>query len=73
MGFAACRASPYAVDRNMAKDERGGQGPRTTPVTIEEPVMVPMSDADRAAAVSVLAEILTAWWTKHATEGQVGT
>jgi hypothetical protein len=40
-------------------------------VTIEEPVMVPMSDADRAAA-SVLTEI-TAWWTEHATEGQVGT
>jgi hypothetical protein len=40
----------------MAKGERGGQGSRTVPVTIEEPVLVPMSDAERAAAVSVLAE-----------------
>ena len=45
--------------RYMAKGERGGQGSRTTPVTIEEPVLVAtLSDADRAAAVSVLAEIL---------------
>ena len=51
-----CRASVCAVDRYMAKGERGGQGSRTVPVTIEEPVLVPMSDAERAAAVSVLAE-----------------
>ena len=56
------------------RGERGGQGSRTTPVTIEEPVLVPaMSDADRAAAVSVLAEILTVWWTKRITDSQVGT
>jgi hypothetical protein len=42
-------------------------------VTIEEPVLVPVLEADRAAAASVLAEILTAWWTKHATNGEVGT
>jgi hypothetical protein len=43
------------------------------PVTIEEPVLVPMSDAERVAAVSALAEILTAWWTKHGSDGKIGT
>jgi hypothetical protein len=57
----------------MAKGERGGQGSRTVPVTIEEPVLVPMSDAERVAAVSALAEILTAWWTKHGSDGKIGT
>jgi len=32
-----------------------------------------MSDADRAAAVSVPAEILTAWWTKHAIDADIDT
>jgi hypothetical protein len=68
----ARRASRDAVDHCMAGG-RGGQGSRTTPVTIEEPVLVPVLEANRAAAVSVLAEILTAWWTKHATNGEVGT
>jgi len=31
-----------------------------------------MSDAERAAAVSVLADILAAWWMKRADDGQVG-
>jgi hypothetical protein len=52
----------------MVKGERGGRGSRTMPVTIEEPVAVPMSAAERAAAVSVLADILTAWWTKRGSE-----
>ena len=38
----------------------------------EGPGLVPMSDAGRAAAVSVLAEILAAWWMKRASDGQVG-
>jgi len=42
-------------------------------VGIEEPDLVPMSDAERAAAVSVLAEILTAWWVKHASDGRIDT
>jgi hypothetical protein len=42
-------------------------------VTIEEPVLVPMSDAERAAAVSVLTEISAAWWTKHVTGGRIVT
>jgi len=41
-------------------------------VRIEEPGLVPMSDAERAAAVSVLADILAAWWMKRADDGQVG-
>ena len=57
----------------MVAGESGGQGSRTARVTIEEPVLVPMSGAERAAAVSVLAGIPTAWWTKHASDGQVGT
>jgi hypothetical protein len=40
--------------------ERGsGRGSRTAPVRVEEPVLVPMSDAERAVAVSALADILT--------------
>jgi hypothetical protein len=35
-------------------------------VTIEEPGLVAMSDTDRAAAVSVLADVLVAWWMKPA-------
>ena len=45
----------------------------TALVTIEEPVLVPMSQAERIAAVSVLAEIFTAWWTKHASDNQSDT
>jgi hypothetical protein len=37
----------------MAKGERGGQGSRTVPVAIEEPVLVPMSDAERASSEDV--------------------
>jgi hypothetical protein len=63
------RIAPVAavVDRSMAMGERGERGSRTRPVTVEEPVLVPMSDADRAAAVSALTEILTAWWIKRQT------
>jgi hypothetical protein len=32
-----------------------------------------MSDAKRVAAVSVLAEVLTAWWAKHASDGRIDT
>ncbi len=42
------------VDQSMAMAERGGRGSRTRPVTVEEPVLVPMSNADRAAAVSAI-------------------
>jgi len=52
----------------MANVERSGQGSRTRPVVVEEPVLVPMlSEDDRAAAVSVLTEIIAAWWLKHHT------
>jgi hypothetical protein len=61
-----------AVDRCVVTSEQGGRGSRTARVRIEEPGLVPMSDAERAAAVSVLADILAAWWMKRADDGQVG-
>jgi len=40
-------------------------------VSVEEPVLVPMSAAERSAAVSVLTEILTTWWIRQqATDDQ---
>jgi hypothetical protein len=56
----------------MANVERGGRGSRTRPVVVEASVLVPtLSEADQAAAVSVLTEILAAWWTKQqATDGE---
>jgi hypothetical protein len=42
-------------------------------VTVEELVMVAMPDAERAATVSVLAEVLTAWWAKHASDDRIDT
>jgi hypothetical protein len=57
------------VEQFMVKGEHGGRGPQTTSVTTEEPVLVPMSEAERAATVSVLVDILTAWWTKHGNAG----
>ncbi len=53
------------VDMATAGERGGGQGSRTVPVTIEEPVLVPMSDAERAAAAAAFAEILMDWWTGH--------
>ncbi|MEJ3745346.1 hypothetical protein WEI85_18890 [Actinomycetes bacterium KLBMP 9797] len=53
------------VEQFMVKGERVGHGSRTAPVTIEAPVLVPISETERAAAVSVLADIFTAWWTKR--------
>ena len=40
-------------------------------MVVEAPVLLPtLSEADRAAAVSVLTEILAAWWAKQqATDG----
>ena len=32
---------------------------------VEEPVLVPMSEAERSAAVAALAEILAAWWVRR--------
>lgn len=54
----------------MVNGAGGGDGPgsRTTAVTIEEPVLVPMSEAERAATVSVLMGILADWWAKHDSE-----
>jgi hypothetical protein len=40
------------------------------PVTVEQSILVPMTDAERAAAVSVFTEILADWWTKHANDLQ---
>lgn len=54
----------------MAAGERGS---RTAGVTVEELVMVAMPDAERAATVSVLAEVLTAWWAKHASDDRIDT
>ena len=68
----ARRASVVAVDRRMVTGARGGRGSWTASVTIEEPGLVAMSDTDRAAAVSVLADVLAAWWMKRASAGQVG-
>jgi hypothetical protein len=42
-------------------------------VTIEEPGLVPMSDAERAAAASVLTDIVAAWWMKRADDGHIGS
>jgi len=55
----------------MANVERGGQGSRSSSVVVEAPALVPtLSEADWAAAVSVLTEILAASWTKQqATDG----
>jgi len=53
------------LSSSWSRGERGGRGSGTVPVTIEEPVLVPMSEAERAAAVSVLADILRDWWVKH--------
>ena len=68
----ARRASVVAVDRCMVTGARGGRGSWTASVTIEEPGLVAMSDTDRAAAVSVLADVLAAWWMKRASAGHVG-
>jgi hypothetical protein len=56
------------VEQFMVKGERGGQGSRTVPVTIEESALVPVSEAERAAAVSVFVDILRGWWAKHGGE-----
>jgi hypothetical protein len=53
------------VGRCMAIGEHGGRGSRTRPVRVEEPVLVPMSDAQRSSAVSAFTEILAAWWVKQ--------
>jgi hypothetical protein len=35
-------------------------------VVVEAPVLVPtLSEGDRAVAVSVLTEIIAAWWLRH--------
>jgi hypothetical protein len=56
------------VEQFMVKGERGGPGSHTVSVTIEEPVLVPMSEAERAAVVSVFVDILADWWTEHGNE-----
>jgi len=56
------------VEQFMVKGERGGPGSRTVSVTIEEPVLVPMSEAERAAVVSVFVDTLADWWTRHGSE-----
>lgn len=53
------------VDRCMSAGERGGRGSRIMPVRLEEPVLVPMSGAERSAAVAALTEIIAAWWTRQ--------
>lgn len=67
-------AGANVVDRHMTKGggRRGGQGSRTFPVTIEEPVLVPMSDAERVATVSILTEILAGWWTTNSSHDRIG-
>jgi hypothetical protein len=52
------------VEQFMVKGERGGQGSRTASITVVEPVLVPMSQAERAAAVSAFTEIVAGWWAK---------
>jgi hypothetical protein len=53
------------VDRCMGAGERGGRGSRTRLVRVEDPVLVPMSKAERSAAVAALTEIFAAWWTRQ--------
>jgi hypothetical protein len=66
--LGACLGGRHVVEQFMVKGKRGGQGSRTVPVAIEDPALVPMSEAERAAAVSVLVEILTDWWARHGGE-----
>jgi hypothetical protein len=43
-----------------------GRGSRAKPVVVEAPVLVAaLSERDRAAAVAVLTEILSAWWLRQ--------
>jgi hypothetical protein len=54
------------VEHFVVKGERGGQGSRTASVTVVEPVLVQMSDAERAAAVAAFTAIFAGWWMRHA-------
>jgi hypothetical protein len=50
------------VEQFMVKGERGGQVSRTASITVVEPVLVPMSQAEWAAAVSAFTEVVAGWW-----------
>ena len=74
-GHKPLRAYPggrRVVEQFMVKGERGGQGSRTASITVVEPVLVPMSQAERAAAVSAFTEIVAGWWAKHADDERTG-
>ncbi len=74
-GHWAVQAYPAGrrvVEQFLVKGERGGQGSRTASITVVEPVLVPMSQAERAAAVSAFTEIVAGWWAKHADDERTG-
>lgn len=70
--FRAYPGGRRVVEQFMVKGERGGQGSRTASITEVEPVLVPMSQAERAAAVSAFTEIVAGWWAKHADDERTG-
>lgn len=66
MSIRRVAAASMVVDRCMSGREVGGRGSRTRPVQLEEPVLlVPMTPAERSAAVAALADIIAAWWTRQ--------
>jgi hypothetical protein len=67
LDVGGCRLTTVGmvVDRCMNAGERGRRGLRTRPVRFEEPVLVPMSEAEGSAAVAALPEIIAAWWTRQ--------
>ena len=66
------RVAGVWLSNSWSKGERGGQGSRTASITVVEPVLVPMSQAERAAAVSAFTEIVAGWWAKHADDERTG-
>lgn len=58
-------AAGMVVGRCMSAREVGGRGSRTRPVRLEEPVLVPMTPAQRSAAVAALADIVATWWARQ--------
>jgi hypothetical protein len=50
----------------MTNVRRTGKGSRTKPIVLEEPELVyDLSEEERAAAVSALADVLADWWARQ--------
>jgi hypothetical protein len=63
-------ACQHTNPQPVIEDPVCGQGSRTASVTVVEPVLVPMSDAERAAAVAAFTAIFVGWWMRHADDEQ---